>query len=305
MKQIHKIIAVAVIVLIAAACGKKKEQIERISLPEVTTLLAAGSDSSGIERISEVATVGPGQIEDYAGVRAAGYLAFDFVGLGTTTYETDGIEVSVEVAQFGRSLDAFGFYSFQRPSGAAQQGIGAASFSLGAGTHFTNGIFEVVLVTKTEEDEAYGARLVVASMIDGLIAERSSRPPIYMLFPYGDQIRPSSRFIAHDFLGAEGLEDVYTVEYFIGDTVVLFLTKDIGGTEFQLLRKAAADIGKVEGASPTIVAEAVDGQAFEFSHPEHGRVVAAQVGKYFVGALRYENEIHEVLLSRWMLGLQF
>jgi len=65
MKQIHMIIAVAVVVLMAAACGKKKEQIEQISLPKVITLLAAGSDSIGIERISEVAVLGPAQIEEY------------------------------------------------------------------------------------------------------------------------------------------------------------------------------------------------------------------------------------------------
>lgn len=305
MKTNHKIIVAGAIVLMVAACGKKKEQVEQISLPEVTTLLAAGSDSIGIERISEVAIFGPAQIEEYAGERAAGYLAFDLVGLGATTYETDGIKVSVELTQFGRSLDAFGHYSFQRPSGAAPQGIGAASFSMGTGTHFTNGIFEVVLTTNTEGDEAFRARLAVANMIDGLVRERSSRPLIYMLFPYGNQIRPSGRFCSRDFLGPAGLTDVYTVEYFIGDTVILFLTEDEDGTGFQLLRKAAADFGEVESASPTIIAEAVDSQAFEFSHPEEGRVVAAQVGKYLVGALRYESEIHEVLLSRWMQGLQF
>jgi len=242
------------------------------------------------------------QITDSTLTNSERYLNSLIVGLIRTNYNLSNENIYIEIGQFVSANDAYGFHSQNRPSGVAFDTVGTESYYFNDTLHFTKSNY-VVMTSSSAADDKYAAAKKVARLIESKIAERSMPPMFFRLFPYRDQLVPSQRYYSLEFLGVEGLDEVYSVDFVVDeDTLTLFLTADTAGSKFAELSDYGNDFSKIVAAPEEF--EYLEGYCLSFQYPDYGQIVAFQVNRKLAGVVGYNRATGIELCTKWIKGLQ-
>lgn len=242
------------------------------------------------------------QITDSTLNNASDYLNSLVIGIVRTSFQYNDKDVSVEIAQFATSNDAYGYYSQRRPNGIALDSMGAESFLQNDTLFFTNADY-VVSVTTTADTNRIVTIREVGKLIDSKFTTLSRPPQFFILFPYKNQIVPSQRFYSRNFLNIEGLDSVYTIDYTVDeDTLTLLLSMDTTGTKLVKLAEWGEEFGQVNSVPKEI--EYPGGFAESFTHPELGQFVVGMVNNKLAGVIGYKRPTGIQLVPRWIQGIQ-
>ena len=152
---------------------------------------------------------------------------FECVGAASASYTIGGKKVEVSVAQFARSIDAYGYYAAHRPNLAATELIGRQSFRIGGTRHVYTGDYAITLEAPDESDSSLAAIDRLAKLIADKVTVQAMLSPYHILFPGHDRIAGSDRYFGYRWLGERGFNEVYTMDYAMGsDTSMWFVSPD-------------------------------------------------------------------------------
>ena len=240
---------------------------------------------------------------EYVGAQAAAeYQLYNFEGLVAAKYSVQGIPLTVEVVQFASMDDAYGFYSRLRPDGVRLAGVGAESYRDGNSLYFMADLYAVTISAEAGDEKSMQAQSLLAHEITSGV-RHTRLPGFFTLYPSRWKVEPSNHYYPSDYLGIPGLNEVYAVNYDLdGDTAVFFMTEDLAGQAYLLLRQYAETIGSVASAPDSI--PYVAGYSFMFDHPQKGRIVAGLIRSKLVGVVGFNEQSHLHLTSLWVRGLQ-
>ena len=296
--------------VIFSSCGKDTAKDRQKQLEERLAQIRFKSDSLmaysvPIEKPSGAITyhrLQRSQITDSTVSHASDYLNSLAIGIVRTSFQSDDKEVFVEIAQFASSNDAYGYYSQRHPNGIPLDSMGAESFLHNDTLYFTK-VDYVVNVTSTADSNRIETIRQISKLIDSKLTVRSRPPQFFILFPYKGQIVPSQKYYSRNFLGIEGLDSVYTIDYAVDeDTLTLLLSMDTTGTKLVMLSDWGEDFGKVNSVPKEI--EFSSGFAESFTHPELGQFVVGMVNNKLAGVIGYKRATGIQLVPRWIQGLQ-
>ncbi len=242
------------------------------------------------------------QINDSTLPGAEKYLNSLVIGLGRADVESGERKLNIEIAQFASPNDAYGFYSQNRPRGVSFDTLGTESYFFDSTFHFTKSDF-VVAVTSNSPANKYDAAKSTARQIDAKITQRSVPSMFFRFFPYRGQLVPSQKYYSLNFLGVEGLDEIYTMDYAVEeDTLTLFFSTDTAGSRFVELSEFGKDVADIGPAPPEF--DYPEQYAFSFEHPEKGRIVAFLANRRLVGVIGYNRATGIELATMWIKGLQ-
>jgi len=230
------------------------------------------------------------------------YLNSLVIGLVRADVESSDSKLNIEIAQFASPNDAYGFYSQGRPRGVPFDTLGTESYFFDSTFHFTKSDF-VVAVTSHSPTNKYDAAKKTAKLIDAKITQRSVPSMFFRFFPYRGQLVPSQKYYSLDFLGVEGLDEIYTMDYAVDeDTLTLFFATDTAGSKFVELSEFGKDLADLGPAPPEF--EYPEEYALSFEHPEKGRIVAFLANRRLAGVIGYNRATGIELATMWIKGLQ-
>lgn len=311
MKRIVIILAIiGAFALLLASCGKDIAKERQKQLEEQLSKIRFKADSLmdycvPIERPGGTLTYQPlkrSEIDSTTVSNSKEYLNCLVIGLVRTNFQFNDKNVSVEMAQFASSYDAYGFYSQRRPNGVPLDSMGAESYLYNDTLRFTK-VDYVVTVTSDADSNAAEIIREIGKRIDSNLTVMSRPPQLFILFPYKFQIVPSQRYYSRNFLGVEGLDNVYTIDYAIDeDTLTLFLSMDTTSNKLELLSEWGASFGKVNSFPKEFAFESK--QVESFTHPELGQFVAGMVNNKLAGVIGYNRPTGIQIAPRWIQGLQ-
>jgi len=242
------------------------------------------------------------EISDSTLTNAGQYLNALVIGLVRATYENNGKNIYVEIAQFASGSDAYGFYSQNRPGGIPLDTVGSESYYLNDTMYFNKGEF-AVMVTSTADSERRALIKTTAKKIAAKIGTQTLLPLFFKLFPYQGQVVPSQKYYSLNFLGVEGLDEVYSIDYAVDeDTLTLFLTMDTAGAKFIELSDWGSDFSEVTSAPEQF--EYPEQFSLSFEHPQNGQIVAGMARRKLAGLIGYKRTTSLELGSRWIQGLK-
>lgn len=301
--------AVLAATLCAASCGRKDADSTRepsVADASDVPFVAARflPDSSSVIRPTDSAvTVLRAEAHEMPGEPAARYLAFGLVGRSTRNYVVSDIEISAQIAQFATSNDAYGLYAASRPDGITTFRLGAEGYVRGNAMHFTQRECVVSLTAEDEREAAADAMRLLAVTISTLIGDSGWVPEAFALFPEADRIIPSDKYYPASFLEIAGLDEVFTSSYVRdGDTLLLFLASDRGGTKYLSLMESVARSGWP--SEPAVGFEFDEGYGSVFEHPKYGPVAAGLKSLRLIGAVGYRAEHDQANMRQWSESLQ-
>ena len=241
-------------------------------------------------------------ITDSTVTNASQYLNSLVIGLIRATYDNNGKKVYVEIAQFASANDAYGFYSQNRPGGIPLDTVGSESYYLNDTMFFNKGEF-AVMVTSAVDSERRALIKHTSKVIAEKISTKTTLPMFFRLFPYRGQTVPSLKYYSLNFLGVEGLDEVYTIDYAVDeDTLTLFLTTDTAGAKFVELSNWGSDFSEVTKAPEQF--EYPDFFSLTFEHPQYGQIVAGMANRKLAGVIGYKRATGLELGSKWIQGLK-
>ncbi len=120
------------------------------------------------------------------------------------------------------------------------------------------------------------------------------------LFPAEHLVPESVEHTPHDYLGAEGFDDVLTARYEIEDReFTLFLTDDQSGMGFYRLSQFAASQSQVKPAPM----EFDEGYGVWFHSRDHGWVLGGLKDGYLLGVVGYHSSLEE-FVARWVQAVK-
>lgn len=266
------------------------------------SILPPTIETYDIKRLVESMTIKAGDSKAHLGGSEGHYLDYNFIGLTSTKYIVKGILISIEIAEFASSEDAYGHYSVLRPNGAALIRMGTESYSIGSSRYITQGPY---VITMSTEDTTKAAAVAVSLLGHEIVAGIDDKPLLsnwYILFPYKDKIHTSSKYFAYNYLDMPGFNKVYTTDFLVNkDTVTLFLTHDTTGEQYIKIMDYANTVTKLE--VPALI-DFDKGYSVSFLHPVNGIVVAGMAREKVVGIINYNPEKHYTFLSTWIKDLQ-
>jgi len=300
------------LLLLALSCGEEKtkpeptiEDIRQASARkfEPGTILPDSVAAYEIVRTSALAPMLSDAPDSSLGANADKYRAYDLVGIARTTYTIRGMNAQVEIARFGTSDDAFGFYALGRPETISAQRLGTEGYSLGTVTNFTQGTY-VVSITMEDDDFLHlGAQTLLAREIENRLPESPMVPQFFMLFPYNYKVVPSTQYIPRSFMDIESIDQVYTQRYSpADDTLLFFLTMDTARAKLLTLTEYAKNVGNLLAPPNSVPFDGNHGIMFEL--PGQGVVVAGLVRNKLAGVIGFGEEKGDKLFAGWIKGLQ-
>ena len=128
-------------------------------------------------------------------------------------------------------------------------------------------------------------------------------PGIHESFPDSARVDSVGRWVMRDFLGVDGLNDVYTMDYIIdGDSLTLFAAEDEGGVNLVRLMRAA---GQTEAGVAELAGFGYDeNYGVSFAHDSAGQVLAGLKSGWLLGAVGYNERRHRDFVRGWVEGWQ-
>ncbi len=288
----------------SASGDRKKALEERLTKIPFTAETLLPDDSAFAQRGSKITyhRLKRTELTDSTLTNADQYLNSLVIGLIRATYDNNGKVFYVEIAQFASGNDAYGFYSQNRPAGVPFDTIGTESYYWNDTLRFTKSNYVVTSTTQADSNR-YWSSMVLAKLIDQNVKSQTVQPLFFKLFPYRGQVVPSQKYYSLNFLGIEGLDEVYTIDYAVDeDTLTLFLTVDTSGGKFIELSDWGSDFGDVTKAPEQF--EFPDQFSLSFEHPQYGQIVAGMANRKLAGVLSYNRATGLELGSRWVIGLK-
>ena len=266
-------------------------------------VLPGNAPEKNITIVSETTNITRKEAPAKLGDKADEYLSSLMIGTVRVMYQVDSDTIRAEIAQFAATDDAYGFYSRLRPDGITLNGIGTESYFYKNKYKFTKGEYVVSLLQKRKSDDALKSFRKLASEIAGKISQSQRGQQFFILFPYSGQVVPSHKYYSRDFLGVEGFDSVYTVNYVSdSDTLILFLSMDTSGAKFVNFSKWGQSLGKAGPVPPEF--DFSSGHSVAFQHPHKGQIVAGLVRQKIAGVIGYRRGSGSKLCSRWIKGLR-
>lgn len=205
------------------------------------------------------------------------YLASGFMEMSCRAYAAgDGGQARVEVFLYAQGTpdDAFSVFSGQRRPGSPSLALTANAYSAGNAVFFAKGSFYAELVADRATPDVLAALESMAGALAAALPaeggeDQAARTGVTGLFPAEGLQTDSVRLAASDALGMQGLQNVYTADYMVGDTLAgAFLASRASPGEAQAQAQAyqafLAENGfrKVEapqGAPPDAAVMAMEG----------------------------------------------
>lgn len=263
--------------------------------PEDSTLQGAGTKITFHRLVRS-------EINDSTLPGAEKYLNSLVIGLARADVESGERKLNIEIAQFASPNDAYGFYSQNRPRSVSFDTLGTESYFSDSTFHFTKSDF-VVSVTSHSPANKYDAAKNTAKLIDAKITQRSVPSMFFRFFPYRGQLVPSQKYYSLNFLGVEGLDEIYTMDYAVDeDTLTLFFATDTAGSKFVELSEFGKDVADI-GPAPHEF-EYPEEYALSFEHPEKGKIVVFLANRRLAGVIGYNRATGIELATMWIKGLQ-
>ncbi len=245
-----------------------------------------------LQRTEEVAVyVGRGLFE-YINGGAEEFHRYGFVDVATAVYAHGETEIVVDLYRFREPVGAYGLYTGMRPQDPDTVRIGVEGYASTMNLDFVKGCFFGRLVAYDTGPETSAGMREAARALAGAISGTIERPALFSRFPRAHRLPFSDAIAADSFLGRQGLDDVYSQGYRIGDHAFrLFLSSDPEGSKLRLWSaqegaEAMADLGLIG-----------------LEDPYHGLIVAARRGGYVLGAVSCDQACRP-FVSDWLATFQ-
>ncbi len=159
---------------------------------------------------------GPENLFEYINGASESYLAYDFKGLLVAQYsrqkETEPV-LTVEIYDMGRSENAFGIYSAERPTEGNFVHCGTEGYLEQGALQFFLGRYYIKILCFLEGKAADDAAILFGSELAKRIPEERTWPKALSLFPAAGRIAHSEKFILKNFLGFSYLQHGYLCSY--------------------------------------------------------------------------------------------
>ncbi|HOP06602.1 MAG TPA: hypothetical protein PLF13_04845 [candidate division Zixibacteria bacterium] len=301
MKRLSSATLLIVFVAILVQCSSDQPQ----PVPQKPFTAAAyfieSVPSFDIHRVDSVRTVPQEQLAEFFGTGYDDIEKFRPLGLAATRYRAGNTDISVELTQYPSIEDAFGAYSVYRPDGIETQPIGIEAYAVGVTQSVVNGEFVLTLSALESDSAALAERTLLAQELVSRMPE-GDFPGFFLLFPMRWQIKPSYQYYPKNFMGVEGLDQVYTINYEVDSVnATFFLSEDLSGEKYIKLSEYAATLGSVTPAPDTIMF--YDHYGIQYDDPNYGHIITGIVRSKVVGVLYYQP-VHLHLTYLWVKGLQ-
>jgi hypothetical protein len=143
---------------------------------------------------------------EYIDGAADGYNSYDFVALIHQEYKSKDAEVTVDIYDMGKPLNAFGIYASERSPDYHFAAIGAEGYIDDSVLNFFQGQFYIKLSAFTEKGTAMPLLEAFAQKVSEKIGAGKSMPEVLTFFPAENLVAHSQKFLnksplGHDFLG--------------------------------------------------------------------------------------------------------
>ncbi len=302
MKTKFWVSVLAVLALVFVVCGEKQpEQTSVEQAPfDADSLLPASA--GGYTMASSIAKQTPEEVKSFVGEDLAATMEqYSLVGLAAGLYKGGRFALTAQILQFLQPLDAFGYYSIERPDGADTTSLGTEGYLSGRTFKFTQSNYVVTLSSGDLGDSTLQNILPVAITISAAIGSSPPLPEQFGLFPEKNEVVPSNRYFAGRFLEIDDITGVFTVDYFLsGDSLRLFLTDDGAGTKLAALVKASGQTMESSPAPPDFVFD--NGYGILFDQEPYGMILAGLKEGRLIGAIGYNPEKDAQFVSEWVNG---
>jgi hypothetical protein len=212
---------------------------------------------------------------------ADAFLSFDLVAMAHQEYRVKDADMTVDIYDMGKPLNAFGIYAAERSPSYHFLLVGTEGYVSDFILNFFQGEFYVKLSAFSNNGGSAPDLVPVAQAISARIGTEKSMPAALSILPAEHRVAKSEKFVnkaplGHDFL-APVIEASYLVE---GKQVLLLISKAsdaAGATErVQQLRDYFSGSGKL-GPGPAFVPG-----GFRGSNQYEGEVVFFSRGAYAV-----------------------
>jgi hypothetical protein len=212
---------------------------------------------------------------------AEAFLGYDMVAMVHQEYRVKAADITLDIYDMGKALNAFGMYSAERSPSYHFLSVGAEGYVSDFVLNFFQGEFYVKLSAFSDDGKSAPDLVPFAQAISTRIGSEKSSPTALSILPSEHRAAKSEKFINKEPLGHEYLAPAIEATYLVdGKSVVLLISKAsdaAGATEkVRQLRDDFRKSGKVEplpGAVPGV---------FRGSNPYEGEMVFFSQGIYAI-----------------------
>ncbi|MCK4573281.1 MAG: hypothetical protein KAU36_02870 [candidate division Zixibacteria bacterium] len=309
MKRLAFTVTAAALIMMIS-CGKKEKEIAPpydlavlSAIPyQAENLLPGDIDSVGVKFVGDVRTIKADSAAAHLGASAEQYLVYQMVGITAAKYSRGDKPVYVEIAQFADYSAAYGHYARTRPDGTPVFRLGAEAYITGNTLYMARGEYVTTISCEDDSEESLDVAKTIAAQIAAGITDNNFVPRFFILFPFSGKINPSGQYHPYQYLGAPGVNQVYTVKYgFDTDTLTLFIARDDKAEMFGMMNDFAASLGAqvTHPANMSLLADSI----MAFDSDTYGTIIAGHTQEKLIGAVGYIPEKHARLVTVWFKGL--
>ena len=264
---------------------------------EPADFLAEKFEAAGLDRVTPVRVFPDTALWEYINGAAEQYLRYDVREVATADYEGEDIELTLEIYQFNRAIDAFGLYSQQRPGNPTTVNYGIEGHASGALFRFVKGTFVVNVQGYDNSTGTVSALRSLAGTLDGKLPGATALPPLFEQLPSDSALAASETFYREGFPVRPSLTGVYARRYELrADTITCFLIEERPGPQLLQWGEEVSAGNRLEIVPPEI--PFADGKAI-LTDGDGRAVIAGIRGPYLVGIVGYSKD-HEAFLKGWL-----
>ena len=226
---------------------------------------------------------------EYIDGQAEGFIAYNFQALASATYgANDDSNVTVDVYDMEKPIQAFGLYStFRAPSNEFAQ-LGGQGFKTAEGYMFWKGRYAVRISGNFgDEKRLYEAALAAAKSAAGKIPDDRNGLDILALLPAQKRVANSEKYTMRAVLGQGFLDNGVTAEYNTGKGMARLFVCQFSSAE--AASKAYAEYLKFATAHGK-PSETESGKAFQADVKYYGMTEVFLAGRYLAGGVALPRE---------------
>jgi len=243
----------------------------------------------GLKREEQVNFYDQTNLYEYIDGQAEGFIAYNFQALASATYgANDDSNVTVDVYDMEKPIQAFGLYStFRAPSNEFAQ-LGGQGFKTAEGYMFWKGRYAVRISGNFgDEKRLYEAALAAAKSAAGKIPDDRNGLDILALLPAQKRVANSEKYTMRAVLGQGFLDNGVTAEYNTGKGMARLFVCQFSSAE--AASKAYAEYLKFATAHGK-PSETESGKAFQADVKYYGMTEVFLAGRYLAGGVALPRE---------------
>jgi hypothetical protein len=181
---------------------------------------------------------------------ADAFLGFDLVAMIHQEYKAEDADITVDIYDMGKPLNAFGMYAAERSPGYRFVPVGAEGYVSDFILNFFQGEFYVKLSAFSNNGGAAPDLSPLAQTVSARIGPDKSMPAALSILPAEHRVAKSEKFVnkaplGHDFL-APAIEATYMID---GKSVLLLISRAVNaagaGNKVSQLQEYFRKTGKV------------------------------------------------------------